>query len=152
MQFSPAEPLGELSAQPAEEERHDRVELAVIGLGCVGLPLVREAASGGLRVVGLDRDPRVVAGLRRLPCRRRAGRGRPPDAGGGIQGVHGRRLSRPGADRGDLRADLMAAVRDHDLTVLLQDHSAYDLPLLADEARLPFDTRGRIFQPGVEVL
>ncbi|WDV56639.1 nucleotide sugar dehydrogenase [Streptomyces coeruleorubidus] len=48
--------------------------------------------------------------------------------------------------------DLMAAVRDHDLTILLQDHSAYNLPLLADEARLLFDTRGRIFQPGVEVL
>ncbi|MBA2949519.1 nucleotide sugar dehydrogenase [Streptomyces himalayensis] len=48
--------------------------------------------------------------------------------------------------------DLMAAVRDHDLTILLQDHSAYDLPALADEARLLFDTRGRIFQPGVEVL
>ncbi|MFI9759530.1 nucleotide sugar dehydrogenase [Streptomyces sp. NPDC051963] len=48
--------------------------------------------------------------------------------------------------------DLMAGVRAHDLTILLQDHSAYDLPALADEARLLFDTRGRIFRPGVEVL
>ncbi|GAA2663191.1 nucleotide sugar dehydrogenase [Streptomyces vastus] len=63
MQLSPAEPLGELSALLAEEERDDRVELAVIGLGYVGLPLAREAASVGLRVVGFDRDPRVVAGL-----------------------------------------------------------------------------------------
>ncbi|GAB2756583.1 nucleotide sugar dehydrogenase [Streptomyces bullii] len=63
MQLSPAEPLGELSAQLVEEERQDSVELAVIGLGYVGLPLAREAASVGLRVAGLDRDPRVVAGL-----------------------------------------------------------------------------------------
>ncbi|KOV66599.1 UDP-N-acetyl-D-glucosamine dehydrogenase [Streptomyces sp. AS58] len=48
--------------------------------------------------------------------------------------------------------DLMAAVREHDLTILLQDHSAYDLPALADAARRLFDTRGRIFRPGVEVL
>ncbi|MEW1778303.1 nucleotide sugar dehydrogenase [Streptomyces sp. NPDC086777] len=48
--------------------------------------------------------------------------------------------------------DVMAAVRSHDLTILLQDHSAYDLPVLGDEARLLFDTRGRIFRPGVEVL
>ncbi|MFJ4577964.1 nucleotide sugar dehydrogenase [Streptomyces echinatus] len=48
--------------------------------------------------------------------------------------------------------DLTAALREHDLTILLQDHSAYDLPALADTARLLFDTRGRIFKPGVEVL
>ncbi|MFD4602796.1 nucleotide sugar dehydrogenase [Streptomyces sp. NPDC058464] len=48
--------------------------------------------------------------------------------------------------------DVMAAVRSHDLTILLQDHSGYDLPALGDEARLLFDTRGRIFRPGVEVL
>ncbi|MFC8516989.1 nucleotide sugar dehydrogenase [Streptomyces sp. NPDC057257] len=48
--------------------------------------------------------------------------------------------------------DLTAAVREHDLTLLLQDHSAYDLPALADQARLLFDTRGRIFRPDVEVL
>ncbi|MFJ3231758.1 nucleotide sugar dehydrogenase [Streptomyces sp. NPDC086787] len=49
-------------------------------------------------------------------------------------------------------ADVMAAVREHDLTILLQDHSAYDLPAIADGARLLFDTRGRIFRPDVEVL
>ncbi|MEU2423755.1 nucleotide sugar dehydrogenase [Streptomyces sp. NPDC007851] len=48
--------------------------------------------------------------------------------------------------------DVMAAARSYDLTVLLQDHSAYDLPALGDAARLLFDTRGRIFRPGVEVL
>lgn len=48
--------------------------------------------------------------------------------------------------------DPMAAVAGHDLTILLQDHSSYDLPALADAARLLFDTRGRIFRPGVEVL
>jgi nucleotide sugar dehydrogenase len=39
------------------------VDLVVIGLGYVGLPLVQEACRAGLRVGGLDRDPRVVAGL-----------------------------------------------------------------------------------------
>ncbi|WP_181808891.1 nucleotide sugar dehydrogenase [Streptomyces shenzhenensis] len=48
--------------------------------------------------------------------------------------------------------DVMTAVRSHDLTILLQDHSVYDLSALGDEARLLFDTRGRIFRPGVEVL
>ena len=39
------------------------MDLVVIGLGYVGLPLVREACRAGLRVGGLDRDARVVAGL-----------------------------------------------------------------------------------------
>lgn len=38
-------------------------DLVVIGLGYVGLPLVREASRVGLRVAGLDRDESVVAGL-----------------------------------------------------------------------------------------
>ncbi|WUI00605.1 nucleotide sugar dehydrogenase [Spirillospora sp. NBC_00431] len=40
------------------------MDLVVIGLGYVGLPLVREASRAGLRVAGLDRDARVVAGLK----------------------------------------------------------------------------------------
>ncbi|MFG2089254.1 MULTISPECIES: nucleotide sugar dehydrogenase [unclassified Spirillospora] len=40
------------------------MDLVVIGLGYVGLPLVREAVRAGLRVGGLDRDARVVAGLK----------------------------------------------------------------------------------------
>ncbi|MEV5569121.1 nucleotide sugar dehydrogenase [Spirillospora sp. NPDC052269] len=39
------------------------MDLVVIGLGYVGLPLVREACRAGLRVGGYDRDERVVAGL-----------------------------------------------------------------------------------------
>ena len=31
-------------------------DLAVVGLGYVGMPLVREAVRGGMRVVGLDTD------------------------------------------------------------------------------------------------
>ena len=38
-------------------------DLAVVGLGYVGLPLVREACRAGLRVVGLDVSDAVVAGL-----------------------------------------------------------------------------------------
>jgi nucleotide sugar dehydrogenase len=40
------------------------LDLVVIGLGYVGLPLAREACRAGLKVAGLDRDPRVVAGLK----------------------------------------------------------------------------------------
>jgi nucleotide sugar dehydrogenase len=40
------------------------LDLVVIGLGYVGLPLVREACRAGLRVAGLDRDARVIAGLK----------------------------------------------------------------------------------------
>ena len=40
------------------------MDLVVIGLGYVGLPLAREACRAGLKVGGLDRDPRVVAGLK----------------------------------------------------------------------------------------
>ncbi|HEV7934132.1 MAG TPA: nucleotide sugar dehydrogenase [Actinomadura sp.] len=39
------------------------MDLVVIGLGYVGLPLVREACEAGLEVGGLDRDARVVSGL-----------------------------------------------------------------------------------------
>jgi nucleotide sugar dehydrogenase len=40
------------------------LDLVVIGLGYVGLPLAREACRAGLKVAGLDRDARVVAGLK----------------------------------------------------------------------------------------
>ena len=39
------------------------VDLLVIGLGYVGLPLAREAALLGLRVVGYDLDKDMVARL-----------------------------------------------------------------------------------------
>jgi UDP-N-acetyl-D-glucosamine dehydrogenase len=39
-------------------------DLAVVGLGYVGLPLVQEAVRAGLRVVGFDVDERKVEGLR----------------------------------------------------------------------------------------
>ncbi|MEJ5945817.1 nucleotide sugar dehydrogenase [Pseudokineococcus basanitobsidens] len=38
-------------------------DLAVIGLGYVGLPLAQEATRSGLAVLGLDSDPEVVQGL-----------------------------------------------------------------------------------------
>ena len=40
-----------------------QVDLLVIGLGYVGLPLVREATSAGLSVVGYDVGQGVVNGL-----------------------------------------------------------------------------------------
>lgn len=40
------------------------MDVVVIGLGYVGLPLAREACRAGLRAGGLDRDARVVAGLK----------------------------------------------------------------------------------------
>jgi nucleotide sugar dehydrogenase len=53
-----------LGAQRETGRREPPLDLVVIGLGYVGLPLVREACRAGLRVGGLDRDARVVAGLK----------------------------------------------------------------------------------------
>ncbi|MCD4533742.1 nucleotide sugar dehydrogenase [Nocardioides sp. cx-169] len=39
------------------------IDLVVVGLGYVGLPLVAEACRSGMRVIGLDANPDVVAGL-----------------------------------------------------------------------------------------
>lgn len=39
------------------------IDLAVIGLGYVGMPLAKEAVAAGLRVVGVDVDPRKVDAL-----------------------------------------------------------------------------------------
>ena len=43
--------------------RTGSVDLAVIGLGYVGLPLAQEASRAGLRVLGIDLNERVVGGL-----------------------------------------------------------------------------------------
>ncbi|MGK5529921.1 nucleotide sugar dehydrogenase [Streptomyces sp. URMC 129] len=51
-----------------------------------------------------------------------------------------------------LVTDLPTALREHDLTILLQNHSVYDLRAVADTARLLFDTCGRLSRPDVEVL
>jgi nucleotide sugar dehydrogenase len=49
--------------------------------------------------------------------------------------------------------DLHAALREADVAVLLQAHTAYDLPALAGTAPLLLDTRGRLpHTPTVEVL
>ncbi|MDA0644346.1 nucleotide sugar dehydrogenase [Nonomuraea sp. NPDC049486] len=40
------------------------MDLAVIGLGYVGMPLAKEAVAAGLKVVGLDVDPRKVDALK----------------------------------------------------------------------------------------
>ncbi|MCA2227653.1 nucleotide sugar dehydrogenase [Nonomuraea aurantiaca] len=39
------------------------IDLAVIGLGYVGMPLAKEAVAAGMRVVGVDVDPRKVDAL-----------------------------------------------------------------------------------------
>ncbi|MEV5706105.1 nucleotide sugar dehydrogenase [Actinoallomurus sp. NPDC052274] len=49
-----------------DQPRDDRAvewDLAVIGLGYVGMPIVREVSRGGMRVVGVDVDRRRVDGL-----------------------------------------------------------------------------------------
>jgi nucleotide sugar dehydrogenase len=48
----------------------------------------------------------------------------------------------------DLETDAGSA----DITVLLQNHSAYDLPLIAKAARRMLDTRGKVNDPSVERL
>jgi UDP-N-acetyl-D-glucosamine dehydrogenase len=44
----------------APDERVVEWDLAVVGLGYVGMPMVREAVRNGMRVVGLDIDPGLV--------------------------------------------------------------------------------------------
>ncbi|WP_329254251.1 nucleotide sugar dehydrogenase [Actinoallomurus sp. NBC_01490] len=49
-----------------DQSRGDRLvewDLVVVGLGYVGMPLVREAVRGGMRVAGLDVDPGRIARL-----------------------------------------------------------------------------------------
>ena len=55
-------------------------EVAVVGLGRVGLPLALSFADRGLRTIGVDRDPRVLESVRegRMPF---AEPGRPGAAG-----------------------------------------------------------------------
>ena len=49
-------------------------------------------------------------------------------------------------------ADLNAEIRTADLVILLQDHAAYDLDLIARDSRLVLDTRGRLVGSQVTVL
>jgi UDP-N-acetyl-D-glucosamine dehydrogenase len=58
----------------------------------------------------------------------------------------------PGGVPVRLAADLDAEVAAADLVILLQDHSAYDLDLVARTARRILDTRGRLVGPNVERL
>ena len=48
--------------------------------------------------------------------------------------------------------DLDAEVASADLVIVLQNHSAYDLDQIAQNARLILDTRGCIEGPNVEML
>jgi len=48
--------------------------------------------------------------------------------------------------------DLLAALKESDLTILLQDHSAYDIDQIARSAQRLLDTRGRAHGPAVERL
>jgi UDP-N-acetyl-D-glucosamine dehydrogenase len=50
------------------------------------------------------------------------------------------------------RADLAADVAAADLVIVLQDHGAYDLDMIAHTAPLVLDTRGRIAGPQVATL
>jgi UDP-N-acetyl-D-glucosamine dehydrogenase len=52
----------------------------------------------------------------------------------------------------DLAKDLSGALRDCDIVVLLQTHSAYDLGHVAATAPLVFDTRGKMTGPNVDRL
>jgi len=48
--------------------------------------------------------------------------------------------------------DLGVEAAEADLVILLQDHAAYDLDQISRQARLVFDTRGRIAGPNVATL
>ena len=42
------------------EDSDEHSDVAVIGLGYVGLPIIAEACRAGMRVVGIDKSPSVV--------------------------------------------------------------------------------------------
>ena len=48
--------------------------------------------------------------------------------------------------------DLVSALKESDLTILLQDHTAYDVDEIARTAQRLLDTRGRASGPRVERL
>jgi nucleotide sugar dehydrogenase len=52
-----------MSAELPNSDAGNTIDLAVVGLGYVGLPLVQGATRVGMRVVGLDASRRVVDGL-----------------------------------------------------------------------------------------
>ena len=52
-----------MNAESTSTLDHRPIDLAVIGLGYVGLPLVQGASRAGMTVVGLDSSSRVVDGL-----------------------------------------------------------------------------------------
>lgn len=49
-------------------------------------------------------------------------------------------------------ADLTSALKQADITVMLQDHASYDAELLISNSNLLFDTRGKLDHPEVERL
>ena len=49
-------------------------------------------------------------------------------------------------------ADLTSALKQADITVMLQDHASYDAELLISHSNLLFDTRGKLDHPEVERL
>jgi hypothetical protein len=105
------QPAGAGGRPPDGRAAPPSTDLLVIGLGYVGLPLAREAAFSGFRVVGYDLNTEVVAGLNAgrshvgdvppADIAEMLARGVPRDLGGGGGGGPGH--------RGDLRAH--AAVR-----------------------------------------
>ena len=56
-------PAGAGGQPPGRHAAPGTTDLLVIGLGYVGLPLAREAAFSGFRVVGYDLNTELVAGL-----------------------------------------------------------------------------------------
>jgi nucleotide sugar dehydrogenase len=115
-------------------------------LNCAGRPL----RGSRVLLLGVTYKP-DVADLRETPAEPVARLLREREA---VVAFHDPRVPRWSVDGIDVPrvGDLTAALGEYDLTILLQDHSAYDLTALADTARLLFDTRGRIHRPDVEVL
>ena len=60
----PKSKLNSLARQLRAKITNRQARIGIVGLGYVGLPLAVEFSQAGFRVVGIDTDKRLVAGIR----------------------------------------------------------------------------------------
>ncbi len=56
--------MNNLARQLRNKITNRQARIGIVGLGYVGLPLAVEFSQAGFRVVGIDTDKRLVAGIR----------------------------------------------------------------------------------------
>ncbi|HTQ68054.1 MAG TPA: nucleotide sugar dehydrogenase [Solirubrobacteraceae bacterium] len=115
-------------------------EVAVVGLGRVGLPLALSFADRGLRTIGVDRDPRVLESV---------GEGRMPFAESGAQEVLERVREKGSLTLTDRVADA-AAARQVVLTLGTPSFSHIEIDMR--DLRSALDDLLSVLQPGHSLI